>query len=226
MVRPERFELPTFWFVANCARMREEIYLVCLASLTDSGPSFFLFLPVPNLVPSIVTMAKMLTAVQQHKLKGIVGKHKDGVHEAGRRLEAWIQYRLNQGQEFVVGGYVPGTYGFDSVIIGYYDANKMIYVARGRNGFVVGAKIELVHKLKPPVNVACPFANLPEMKLARCSEGLNAEKMKECVPRPQVVMQVDFLEWTGAGHVRYSRYVGLRENKDQRKVVKEQVGEF
>jgi len=28
--------------------------------------------------------------------------------------------RLNLGQEFVIGGYTPGSNGFDAVIVGYY----------------------------------------------------------------------------------------------------------
>ena len=41
-----------------------------------------------------------------------------------------------------------------------------------------------------------------------------AEKMKECVwVRPVLVAQVEFVEWTPDGHLRHSRFVGLREDK-------------
>ena len=43
---------------------------------------------------------------------------------------------MNRGQEFVIGGYFPGPHGFDSLIVGYYDGDKLTYVARTRNGFV------------------------------------------------------------------------------------------
>jgi ATP-dependent DNA ligase len=46
--------------------------------------------------------------------------------------------------------------------------------------------------------------------------------MKECVwVRPELVAQVEFSEWTDADRLRHSRFVGLREDKDQRHVVKE-----
>ena len=46
--------------------------------------------------------------------------------------------------------------------------------------------------------------------------------MKECVwPRPELVAQVEFLEWTGADHLRHTKFVGLRDDKDPFKVVRE-----
>ncbi len=56
----------------------------------------------------------------------------------------------------------------------------------------------------------------------RWGQGLTAEKMKECVwVQPQVVAEVEFLEWTGANHLRHTKFVGLRDDKDPRKVVRE-----
>jgi bifunctional non-homologous end joining protein LigD len=43
---------------------------------------------------------------------------------------------INSGQEFVIGGFTPGTHGLDSVIVGYYRGEDLVYVARTRNGFV------------------------------------------------------------------------------------------
>jgi ATP-dependent DNA ligase len=38
---------------------------------------------------------------------------------------------------------------------------------------------------------------------------------------PEAVAQIEFLEWTGANHLRHTKFVGLREDKDPRKVVRE-----
>jgi bifunctional non-homologous end joining protein LigD len=43
--------------------------------------------------------------------------------------------RVNQGQEFVIGGYTVGPKSFDAVIFGYYEAGKLLYAGRTRNGF-------------------------------------------------------------------------------------------
>ena len=46
--------------------------------------------------------------------------------------------------------------------------------------------------------------------------------MKECAwLKPETIAQVEFLEWTGADHLRHTKFIGLRDDKDPRKVVKE-----
>src|SRR6266704_3789853 len=76
----------------------------------------------------------LLSAVRDQGLEGIIGKQKDSHYQAGKRSGAWIKYRVNRGQEFVIGGYFPGPHGIDSLIVGYYDGDRLMYVARTRNG--------------------------------------------------------------------------------------------
>src|SRR5436309_8943207 len=66
----------------------------------------------------------------------------------------------------------------------------------------------------------CPFGNLPEKK--RTQWALTKEEMKKCVwLRPEMVAQIEFTEWTPDGHLRHSKFVGLREDKDPKEVVRE-----
>jgi DNA ligase D-like protein (predicted ligase) len=168
----------------------------------------------------------LLSAVREQGLEGIIGKRKDSLYQPGKRSGAWIKYRVNRGQEFVIGGYFPGPHGFDSLIVGYYDGGKLMYVARTRNGFVPASRRQVFSKLKHLVTPACPFVNLPETRRSRFGEELNAEKMKKAVwLRPEAVAQIEFLEWTGGDRLRHSKFVGLREDKNPRSVVKEQAGE-
>ena len=51
---------------------------------------------------------KILSFVRQHGLEGVVAKRLDGVYEPGRRSGSWCKYRINLGQEFVVGGLHAG----------------------------------------------------------------------------------------------------------------------
>ena len=53
----------------------------------------------------------------------------------GQRTSAWLKYKLNQCQEFVIGGYTPGN-PFDALIIGYYEGYKLKFVGKIRMGFV------------------------------------------------------------------------------------------
>jgi len=62
---------------------------------------------------------ELLAAVREQGLEGIIGKQKDSHYQPGKRSGAWIKYRVNCGQEFVIGGYFPGPHGFDSLLVGY-----------------------------------------------------------------------------------------------------------
>jgi ATP-dependent DNA ligase len=62
----------------------------------------------------------LVKAAREQGLEGVVGKRKDSFYESGKRTGAWIKHRLNLGQEFVIGGFIPGPHGLDSIIVGYY----------------------------------------------------------------------------------------------------------
>jgi ATP-dependent DNA ligase len=69
----------------------------------------------------------------------------------------------------------------------------------------------------------CPFANLPEKK--RTMWALTKEEMKNCVwLKPELIAQIEFTEWTLDNHLRHSKFVGLREDKGAREVVREIEG--
>jgi DNA ligase D-like protein (predicted ligase) len=164
----------------------------------------------------------MLDAVRQQQLEGVVAKRKDSLYEPGKRSGSWVKLRINRGQEFVIGGFIPGSHGVDSIIVGYYRGKDLVYVARVRNGFVPATRRMAYEKLKPLVTDKCPFVNLPETGRARWGEILDAEKMKKCVwVRPKLVAVIEFLEWTEGDRLRHSKFVALRDDKNPREVVKE-----
>ena len=104
----------------------------------------------------------VLQSAREQGLEGVVAKRKDSLYEAGKRSGAWAKFRLNRGQELVIGGYVPGPHGVDSSIVGYYTEPKLVYVARVRNGFVPLTRRQVPARLKPLTMPDCTFANLLE----------------------------------------------------------------
>ena len=123
----------------------------------------------------------LVSAARENGLEGVIGKRKDSLYQPGRRTGTWIKYRVNRGQELVIGGYVPGSHGLDSIVVGYYKGDELIYVARVRNGFVLASRRQIFGKLQPLAVSKCPFINLPETRRSRWGEGLTAEGMKKCV---------------------------------------------
>jgi DNA ligase D-like protein (predicted ligase) len=168
----------------------------------------------------------MLGAIRGQGLEGVVAKKKDSWYETGKRTGSWVKYRLNSGQELVIGGHFPGPHGLDAIVVGYYRGEDLIYVARVRNGFVPASRHEVFTKLKPLVISRCPFVNLPETHKGRWGEGLTAADMQKCAwVKPQLVAKIEFLEWTESDHLRHAKFAGLREDKDAGTVVKEHGGE-
>jgi DNA ligase D-like protein (predicted ligase) len=168
---------------------------------------------------------EMLEFAKSHGLEGVVAKRSDSVYQPGQRTGLWSKYRINLGQEFVIGGYVPSHLGVDSLVVGFYRGKDLIYAARVRAGLVPATRRQVFEKIKHLKTPKCPFANLPEATAGRWGQGLTAEKMKECVwVRPEVVARIDFLEWTGADHLRHTKFVALRDDKDPSNVVRETGG--
>lgn len=160
------------------------------------------------------SLPDLIQSVKAQGLEGLVAKRRDSRYEPGTRSGAWQKMRLNQGQEFVIGGYTVGGATFDALVFGYYHRGKLMYAGRTRNGFTPQLRTELVKKFKPLETGECPFANLPEKKAGRWGAGLTAAKMAECRwIMPQLVAQFEFVEWTVDGHLRHSRFIALRDDK-------------
>jgi DNA ligase D-like protein (predicted ligase) len=161
----------------------------------------------------------LIRVAKEFGFEGIVAKRKDSYYEPGKRTGAWVKYKVNQGQEFVIGGYTPGN-PFDALVLGYYEGERLLYAAKVRNGFVPLVRREVASRFNGLEIDTCPFANLPEKK--RTQWALTKEEMKNCVwLKPELVAQIEFTEWTPDGHLRHSKFVGMREDKEARGVVRE-----
>jgi DNA ligase D-like protein (predicted ligase) len=160
----------------------------------------------------------LIRVAKEFGFEGIVAKRKDSFYESGKRTGAWVKYKVNRGQEFVIGGYTPAN-PLDALIVGYYEGDRLLYAAKVRNGFVPQFRREVASRFKGLEIDTCPFANLPERK--RTQWALTKEEMKNCVwLKPELVAQIEFTEWTPDGHLRHSKFVRLREDKEAQEVVR------
>jgi ATP-dependent DNA ligase len=165
----------------------------------------------------------LIAAAKEAGLEGIVAKRRDSRYEAGKRTGAWVKFKLNQDQELVIGGYLPGSRGFDALLVGYYQSGRLIFCGKIRNGFkVAGTKERVFSKFKALGMASCPFDNLPEPANARRGLALTADAMRQCCwLKPNLVAEIGIREWTPDGHLRHSTFLGLRDDKDPRSVVRE-----
>ena len=85
--------------------------------------------------------AELMAAVRSSGLEGVVAKHRDSSYKPGDRSCAWVKVRANRRQELVIGGYIPGSTAFDSIVVGYYEGRDLMY-ARIWNGFTPALRVE------------------------------------------------------------------------------------
>lgn len=82
--------------------------------------------------------------------------------------------------------------------------------------------MELMKHFRGLETKECPFADLPEKRSGRWGQGITAARMAECRwLNPKLVAQFAFAEWTSDKHLRHSRFIALRDDKNVKNVIRE-----
>ena len=168
------------------------------------------------------TPSQIAVAVRALGLEGVVAKKRQSTYTPGRRSDAWVKVRFARHQELVVGGYKPGSAGFDSLLVGYYESAKLMCAGKVRNGFTPAARAEIFAALRGLETPRCPFANLPTSRSSHWGEGITEDEMSALKwVKPKLVVEVSFAEWTRDGSLRHASFLGVRDDKQARQVRRE-----
>jgi bifunctional non-homologous end joining protein LigD len=169
--------------------------------------------------------AALLPEIRKLGLEGLIGKKKDSAYEAGRRSGAWIKLKVLQEQEMVIGGYTDpegSRHYFGALLVGYYEGERLKFAGKVGTGFNGKTLKMLYSRLSKLTTDTCPFANLPERKQGRWEQNITPAEMRRCHwVKPELVCQVKFSEWTRDGKLRQPVFLGLREDKAPKEVVRE-----
>ena len=145
-------------------------------------------------------------------LEGIMAKRIGSTYVAGRSRD-WLKFKCSNEQELVIGGYTDpqgARQAFGALLVGYYEPNgDLHYAGKVGTGFNTALLRDLLARMKPLEIEGSPFAGKPPLRK-------NVHWLK-----PKLVAQVGFSEWTGDGRLRHPRFVGLREDKKAKDVVRE-----
>jgi bifunctional non-homologous end joining protein LigD len=156
-------------------------------------------------------------AVEQH-LEGIVAKRADSPYRQGRRTREWLKIKTHGRQEFVIAGYTKGqgrrSGRFGSLVLGVWRGDELAYAGNVGTGFTDQVIDELLAKLRPLEQKECPFPVVPKMPKVRKADVVWV--------RPELVCEVEFVEWTHDGRLRAPSFQGLREDKAAREVHREE----
>lgn len=155
--------------------------------------------------------ADLVASACKMGLEGIIAKRLSSTY-VSRRSDSWIKLKCGRRQEFIVIGYTDpkgARVGLGALLLAYHgDDGALVYAGKVGTGFDDSGLAALQQRLAR-LETAKPAAHVP-------GSGRDTHWVK-----PQLVAEVSFSEWTGAGHVRHPVFQGLRKDKPARAITKE-----
>lgn len=137
-------------------------------------------------------------------LEGIISKHADARYRATRN-RLWRKIKCVRHEELLVGGYTEPAgkrVGFGALLLGMWsEAGKLVYAGKVGTGFSDRQLKSLLARLRKLKTADCPF------------DGCSAVGAAHWV-RPEMIVEVQFTEWTRDGLLRHPSFRGLREDKN------------
>jgi bifunctional non-homologous end joining protein LigD len=146
--------------------------------------------------------------------EGVIAKRRDSKYEQ-RRSPHWLKMKCEEAQELVVGGFTDPQgkrVGLGALLVGYFEGDDFVFAGKIGTGFDTRLLLHLRARFDALEIPATPFTR------ARGLPRLRAHWV-----RPEVVVQVGFIEWTVHGKLRHPRLLGVRDDKAAREVVREKA---
>ena len=147
--------------------------------------------------------------------EGVIAKRRGSPYEH-KRSKHWLKMKCEASQELVVGGFTDPQgcrVGFGALLVGYYDKADFVFAGKVGTGFDTKLLLDLRARFDRIEIPTPPF-----------TKGTGLPRLRAHWVKPEIVVQVSFLEWTGTGHeakMRHSRLIGIRSDKKPRDVVRE-----
>jgi bifunctional non-homologous end joining protein LigD len=143
--------------------------------------------------------------------EGVVAKRRDSPYEH-RRSPHWLKMKCETSQDLVVGGFTDpqGTrVGLGALLVGYFERDDFVFAGKIGTGFDNRLLLDLRGRLDRLEIPASPFTK---------AKGL--PRLRAHWARPEIVVQVAFIEWTVHGKLRHPRLLGVRLDKTAREVAR------
>ncbi len=144
--------------------------------------------------------------------EGVIAKRRGSPYEQ-RRSPLWLKMKCEASQELVVGGFTDpqgSRVGLGALLVGYFDGTDFVFAGKIGTGFDTKLLLDLRARLDAIEIPKTPFTK---------AKGL--PRLRAHWVRPELVVQVGFIEWTVHGKLRHPRLLGVRFDKPARDVVRE-----
>jgi len=146
--------------------------------------------------------------------EGVIAKRRGSPYEH-RRSKHWLKMKCEASQELVVGGFTDpqgARVGLGALLVGYYDDSDFVFAGKVGTGFDTKLLVDLRRRLDALERPTSPF-----------TKAIGLPRLRAHWVRPEIVVQVAFIEWTVHGKLRHPRLIGVRVDKDARDVTREQA---
>ena len=144
--------------------------------------------------------------------EGVIAKRRGSRYEH-RRSPHWLKMKCEATQELVVGGFTDpqgARVGLGALLVGYYDGDDLVFAGKIGTGFDTRLLVDLRARLDALEIPSTPF-----------TRAVGLPRVRAHWTRPEIVVQVGFIEWTVHGKLRHPRLLGVRTDKPAREVVRE-----
>jgi bifunctional non-homologous end joining protein LigD len=144
--------------------------------------------------------------------EGVIAKRRGSAYEH-RRSPHWLKMKCELAQELVVGGFTDpqgGRVGLGALLVGFFEGDEFVFAGKVGTGFDTKLLVDLRAKLDALELPTSPF-----------TRAVGLPRLRAHWVRPEIVVQVAFIEWTVHGKLRHSRLLAIRTDKAARDVVRE-----